>query len=217
MPKAKPATALAKEQTLLIISNGDKSAFIPRPKNHKAAIDAARRHFPAIRADDMVLQTNDLEMCNGKLIDIPSESWELIVDLLTTVSVIERHECPEKDKIVVLSKATVAKPRLVSSPDKLMLHCGLYDENVGSGTVSFGVKSSTTFARIVRHLAEKLGLDGEDDFRLLHQGQRIDPAATPQSLGLEDEDTLDVFMAQGGDEPRSRAARWAHAVRSITR
>ncbi|KAJ7177189.1 hypothetical protein C8R46DRAFT_989342 [Mycena filopes] len=209
MPKAKPASARApqKDQTLLRLLNGEKRVLIPRPKTYKAAIEAAHRHFPAIKAEDMVLQTKDLDICEGELYDIASESWELMVDSLTSISVIERHECPQDDEPVALDapassassevgvKPAVRKTAAVDPPsntssDKLALNCVLQE---GAGTVTLSVKASTTFARILPRLAEKKGLK-KDRFYLLYGGKRIKVTDTTQSLDMEDGDAIEVHQ-----------------------
>ncbi|KAJ7138842.1 hypothetical protein C8R46DRAFT_1200928 [Mycena filopes] len=194
MPKAKPATQ--KAQTLLILSNGAKRVLIPRPKTYKAAIDAARRHFPAITADDMVLQTNDLGICDGELIDIASESWELVVDSMTSVSVISRHECPEEEKPDVPHKTAVADSPLTASPKKLVLNCCLWDSGI---TLSIRVKYSATFGKIHSLVAATQGVE-RDAFSLIY-GDRIDDRDTPESLGLCDGDEIYALKTQLGGKP----------------
>ncbi|KAJ7177138.1 hypothetical protein C8R46DRAFT_1246546 [Mycena filopes] len=61
-----------------------------------------------------------------KLIDIASESWELVVDSMTSVSV-SRHECSDEDKLILPHKTAVADSPLTASPDKLVLNCLLWD------------------------------------------------------------------------------------------
>ncbi|KAJ7177128.1 hypothetical protein C8R46DRAFT_1188738 [Mycena filopes] len=190
MPKAKPAAPRAthKDQTLLILSNGVKRVLIPRPKTHKAAIDAARRHFPAIKAEDMVLQTKELEICEGELVDIAPESWELMVDSMTSISVVERHECPQENKPVVPRTSTVAPPAPRPSPDTLVLNCNIGDE----ANLTVHLKYSTKLAAMFLFLAHKYGLT-MDDYNATYDGGRISGEDTPQSLAMEDGDTIHFY------------------------
>ncbi|KAJ7138822.1 hypothetical protein C8R46DRAFT_603970 [Mycena filopes] len=199
MPKAKPATprATQKDQPLLILKNGVKRVLIPRPKTHKAAMDAARRHFPAIKADEMVLQTKELEICQGELVDIAPESWELMVDSMTSISVIERHECPQENKPVVPRKPAAIAPPFTPTPDKLTINCVFW---AGYGTVTLIIKPATTFARLLPLLAEKQDLK-IDSFYLLYDGRRLKDEDTPQSLHMEDGDEIDVLQRLLGGKP----------------
>ncbi|KAJ7138854.1 hypothetical protein C8R46DRAFT_1234099 [Mycena filopes] len=190
MPKAKPAAPRAthKDQTLLILSNGVKRVLIPRPKTHKAPIDAARRHFPAIKAEDMVLQTKELEICEGELVDIAPESWELMVDSMTSISVVERHECPQENKPIVPRTSTVVTPAPRPSPGELTLRL-----------TRFSIYS-TKLAAMFLFLAHKYGLT-MDDYNATYDGGRISGEDTPQSLAMEDGDTIHFYKEQRGGKP----------------
>ncbi|KAJ7177172.1 hypothetical protein C8R46DRAFT_889544 [Mycena filopes] len=200
MPKAKPATpsATQKDQPLLILKNGVKRVLIPRPKTHKAAIVAARRHFPAIKADDMVFQTKELDICEGELVDIAPESWELMVDSMTLSS--SSRDTSARRNISHSFRLTLppSNPRLVPHQvHKLTINCVFW---AGYGTVTLIIKPSTTFARLLPLLAEKQGLK-MDTFYLLYDGRRLEDEDTPQSLHMENGDEIDVLQRLLGGKP----------------
>ncbi|KAJ7097360.1 hypothetical protein C8R44DRAFT_812147 [Mycena epipterygia] len=99
MPKAKTSTrasASQKSQDLLILTDGKKHILIPRPKTYNAALDAVRRHFPKINQDRVKLQsvqTDQVEICDGELTEIAAESWETVVELVSSVFVAETPQC----------------------------------------------------------------------------------------------------------------------------
>ncbi|KAJ7893260.1 hypothetical protein B0H13DRAFT_856048 [Mycena leptocephala] len=103
MPKANTSkSSNTMDQSLLVITDGSKRVLIPRPKTYLAAIEVARRHFPSIRAQEMVLQTDKLAICEDELTDIAAESWETVIGFLSSVLVAERHECSkQRDDAVI--------------------------------------------------------------------------------------------------------------------
>ncbi|KAJ7762938.1 hypothetical protein B0H16DRAFT_1368503 [Mycena metata] len=200
MPKAaasKPA-AHKEQAALLILSNGTKRVLIPRPKSYKAAVDAARRHFPAIKAEDIVFQTKDLAICDGELLDIAPESWELVIDSIKAISVVERHECPQGSSPVIPSGKGLPPPLLAPSSDKLIIN--FYSCDTVGKIPSVTVKPTTPFRKIYKFVAEKAGLD-RDDFYLVFDGARFHEGQTPEDLNMCNGDYIDVGRTQRGGKP----------------
>lgn len=50
-------------------------------------LDTVCKHFPSIPRDVITLQTNQLDICDGHLVDITAEIWDDVVDLLNVVEV----------------------------------------------------------------------------------------------------------------------------------
>jgi len=50
-------------------------------------VDTASRHFSAIPSSSVLLQTRDLEICQGVLTVITSESWTYVRDEIQTLEV----------------------------------------------------------------------------------------------------------------------------------
>jgi small ubiquitin-related modifier len=61
----------------------------------------------------------------------------------------------------------------------------------------FLLKDSTKFAKVFQSYSEKVGIPVES-LRIMFDGNRVQDTDTPQSLGLEEEDTLDVYVYQIG-------------------
>ena len=60
-------------------------------------------------------------------------------------------------------------------------------------SVHFKVKKTTSFSKVFAAYASKLGKD-KASLRFMHDGSRIDDTATPESLGLEDNDAIDAMV-----------------------
>jgi hypothetical protein len=107
--KIKPSSA-KQIPTLLVLKHGQKRVMVNRHKSFKVSritfeilhmaqrycklmLDSACKHFPTIPRDAMTFQTNQLDICEGQYVDITAESWDKVVDLLTSVEV-TRTEIP---------------------------------------------------------------------------------------------------------------------------
>ncbi|KAJ7762959.1 hypothetical protein B0H16DRAFT_1311466, partial [Mycena metata] len=192
---------------------GTKRVLIPHPKSYKAAVDAARRHFPAIKAEDMVFQTKDLAICDDELIDIAPESWDLVIDLITSIlhARVFAGNCAcysSRDGCTASSFGTVfgcagpfyrtwAQFSLTQWLDELTINFKFWSADIGVPRVT--VKRSTTFRKIHDLVAQRAGLDS-DDFVLLYDGARLD-GHSPQTLEMCDGDSLEVMKSQLGGKP----------------
>lgn len=63
--------------------------------------------------------------------------------------------------------------------------------------VYFKVKKTTPFRRIMEAYCSKVGVE-TGQVRFLFDGERIEASQTPESLDLEDEDTIDAMVQQLG-------------------
>jgi len=70
-------------------------------------------------------------------------------------------------------------------------------KNSGGDEVTFKVKPDTAFHKIFGAYAAQKGVDPES-LTFLFDGKRVKGTETPKMLELEDEDMLDVTMAQVG-------------------
>ncbi|KAG1759221.1 hypothetical protein EDD22DRAFT_907209 [Suillus occidentalis] len=104
MPKASTtkggATRKSSKQIpkLLILIHGQKRVMTNRHKSYKTMLDSACRHFPTIPRDLMAFQTNQLDICEGHYVDITAETWDKVVDLLSSVEV-TRSELPLRNPL----------------------------------------------------------------------------------------------------------------------
>jgi len=63
--------------------------------------------------------------------------------------------------------------------------------------VFFKIKANTKLSKLQSAYATKVGKD-VNTIRFLYDGQRINDDATPSSLGMEDNETIDVMVEQVG-------------------
>lgn len=61
-------------------------------------LDNACKHFPTIPRDLMAFQTNQLDICEGHYVDITAETWDKVIDLLSSVEV-TRSELPLRNPL----------------------------------------------------------------------------------------------------------------------
>ncbi|KAG2358955.1 hypothetical protein BDR07DRAFT_1379016 [Suillus spraguei] len=56
-------------------------------RHHKLMLDSVCKCFPSILRDEVTLQTNRLNICDGHYVDITAEIWDDVIDLLHVVEV----------------------------------------------------------------------------------------------------------------------------------
>lgn len=83
------------------------------------------------------------------------------------------------------------KPDIKNEPITLRVK----DQN-GTETV-FKVKASTKFKRILDAYAQKTGASAES-LKLMYDGEQVNTDQTPHDLDIEDNDVLEVVLAQTG-------------------
>ncbi|KAJ7027306.1 hypothetical protein C8F04DRAFT_1222918 [Mycena alexandri] len=192
MPKAKKAT----EKPVgphLVFTNGTKHVLVFPPKTYQAAVHTARRHFPDIKEEDLILQTDELAAVDNRLTDIAPEIWESVVDSLSSVSVTERHACGRSDPVV-----RHKTPPALSKPSRNRRISIKLDFEHLSIPVSMNINS--TIDVLLPLLSARTGL-GQENFRITRDGARLLDSATPQGLGMTDGDSLNVFRTQSGRKP----------------
>ncbi|POY73904.1 hypothetical protein BMF94_3075 [Rhodotorula taiwanensis] len=72
------------------------------------------------------------------------------------------------------------------------------DPDAANGDVK--VKGTTKFGKIYAAVANQTGKD-DGSFIITYDGERVDKNATPEELGFEEEECLDVHIAQVGGAP----------------
>ncbi|KAJ6459127.1 hypothetical protein C8R47DRAFT_1328041 [Mycena vitilis] len=196
MPKAKPSkTRAAEQELLLVLTDGHKRVLVPRPKTYKAAIDTARRHFPSIKAENVVFQPDQLAICDEEMTDIVTESWEAVVGLISSVSIVERREPAQKVALIPVDVTVPpADPRRIDitfSAEK---------------NVEFVVRTyrDTPFERIRPHLEQHCGFDPcavRDGLRIIYDGETVMWKQTPHDFRMQNGAQVDIFKSQSGRKP----------------
>ncbi|KAJ7828776.1 hypothetical protein B0H14DRAFT_2452256 [Mycena olivaceomarginata] len=183
------------DQTHLVLTDGTKRVLVPRPKTYDLAIDAARRHFPSIKVQDIILQTDQLPICGEELTDIAPESWETLVDSLSSVVVAERQEPSEKDNRVPVHAPTTTKEIVAADPNKINIRLWFEGD-----TLSIAMRPTTPFIKVKALLAEKYGRCHRS-YTLDFDGFRLSGDDTPASRGIENNDSILVYLEQVGGKP----------------
>ncbi|KAL0065789.1 hypothetical protein AAF712_007277 [Marasmius tenuissimus] len=83
MPKASTSKKSSLNLLALAPSDGSTRAkLIPRPVSYIDAVNLVRKHFKICRGYDVVLETNELDICDGKMLEITEDVWEVVRDNL---------------------------------------------------------------------------------------------------------------------------------------
>ncbi|KAJ7092302.1 hypothetical protein B0H15DRAFT_833419 [Mycena belliarum] len=193
MPKVKPTTVTrSSKQTLFVLTDGKKRVLIPRPKTHKAAMDAVQVHFPQTGHNTSKLQTDQLEICDGEMTDITPESWETVIELVSSVFVARAHECHAPTSIGdTLVDSWAMDDRGTAISLKFQLE---------QASVTVRMKTDTKIVRALPAIARRFGIE-EEDCKMLYKGTRVHGDHTPLSLELEDGDIVPIYRDQVGGKP----------------
>ncbi|KAJ7762917.1 hypothetical protein B0H16DRAFT_502318 [Mycena metata] len=189
MPKAKK-TAEKPVGPHLIFTNKAKRVLAFRPKTYQAAVHTARKHFPDIKEEDFIFQTDELAAVDNTLTDIAPEIWESVVDSLSSVSVMERHTRGRSDPVVRLK---TPPPRSNSSHYRRIL----INVDFEHLCIPVSMNIGSTIDVLLPLLSARTGVD-QQDLRIIDEGVRVDTSATLYDLGMSEGASLDVFRAQEG-------------------
>ncbi|KAJ7616764.1 hypothetical protein DFH06DRAFT_105740 [Mycena polygramma] len=200
MPKAKPSTT---ENQYMVLTDGRRRVLVLRPKTYKAAVETARRHFPSIREEDLIFQTDELAICDGKMTEIAAESWNM-VDLLSLVVVTERQTLrkPSASRVPsasavgkhtasgsgVRASASAAAPDVESAPTQDTEHLTtLVESTVAEATTATDVVQAEPFAAQAQQLRNPTAQSTELDATksLLPAREENESAALCIALALE--------------------------------
>ncbi|KAJ7584126.1 hypothetical protein C8J56DRAFT_863527 [Mycena floridula] len=217
MPKA--ATKSAVQDPLLIVTDDSKRKRILLPRaalgrSYAEAISILKRHYP--RITEFSLETNELEVCDGEFAEITPESWLETLPRLSRLRVSQKEpeeESPE-DKAPVLPSTSVSSgksgPKVIAppawlrpaSPETMVLDRKIWIIIVEPSGDQCTLHARTTCAmeRIFRLTAQRLGRC-PNDLVWRYDGCRISQNDTPGSLGMEDNDRIDISLEQRGGKP----------------
>ena len=91
------------------------------------------------------------------------------------------------------SKASIIVAQPENNPEFIKLRVVAQD----SSEIHFRVKMTASMLKIMKNYAERVGVP-LSSLRFAVDGERIKDADTPASLGLENDDIIDVFQQQVG-------------------
>ncbi|KAG2062893.1 hypothetical protein BDR04DRAFT_1111935 [Suillus decipiens] len=94
----------------LVLKHGQRRVMVRRQRSYNLMVDSACKCFPSIPKDMIMLQTNQLDVCDGHYADITAEIWDDVIDLLRVVEVTRREE-------MTVPVPLPLDARAISSPD----------------------------------------------------------------------------------------------------
>ncbi|KAG1736357.1 hypothetical protein EDB19DRAFT_1721864 [Suillus lakei] len=208
MPKiSTEKTVDAKQRSnLLVLKHGQKRVMVTRDKSYKLMLDSARKHFPGIPRNAMTLQTNQLDICEGHYVDITAETWDKVIDLVTSVEVTPAGtllptplppnagavSLPENQSIVSAPQPEVNG----SEDDKVKVQLVLTSGEI----ISVTVKRTTQIQKIVDYAARRAG-NCSANYRAVWAGLRMDHKSSIGSYDVENGDSMRFWVEQTGGKP----------------
>ncbi|PQE04552.1 ubiquitin family protein [Rutstroemia sp. NJR-2017a BVV2] len=100
------------------------------------------------------------------------------------------HSTPQKDDGAGPVQASEAEVK----PGSIIIKVG---DQAGQEIV-FKLKRNKVLGKLMAAYCEAKSIKNQDDVRFLYDGERLKGPETPDSLEMEDEDRIDVFLTQIG-------------------
>ncbi|KAK7056622.1 hypothetical protein VNI00_002339 [Paramarasmius palmivorus] len=156
---------------------------------YSAALLEAKACFPQLAARPITLQTDQLEVSDGKMVDITPGAWSLVLDEVSTF-----HVFASSDSQPNTTPSPASNSRTVQTIRLTVMH-GVYP------SIDVYVKPTTQFRHLIRAVAAKFGFLCAEDLRLTYDGVRLADYDTPACYGMENGDTLLAMKDQRGGKP----------------
>lgn len=176
------------------------------------ALKTVAKHFPNLRGD-IVLQTDELEICAGELVEITAEAWSEVSPGLTTLQVIKSvpsepvapepiAQMPRQKDAATPCSSTIS---LTSAVIPILTPTSANSGRIAllfrhsSGRVSLSMSPDSPLEKALPWTAQRLG-KCKDDIYFIFDGIRVS-WQTPAELNMKDGDILDVLDHQVGGKP----------------
>lgn len=155
----------------------------------------------------MNFRTDELDVCDGHNVDISPETWGDVIDLISSVSIVEAK--PPKPSVhpLALSMPTPSPGGMSTVKHIFSTHICLADEKInvnfdfGTAAITLIAKPSTPFGKICDAACRRLGKDA-CEMRYSYGGwHRVHPDETPHSMGFQDGEVIKASLKQIGGKP----------------
>ncbi|KAK7452162.1 hypothetical protein VKT23_020790 [Stygiomarasmius scandens] len=191
MPRASSSLSQSARGTasgkLLKIVYGNRRVVIQRLETFQATLEAVQKHFrlnPLASAVELILETRDLEICDGEAVEISEDCWELVKDELRVLELREQS--------------------LVPCPN---LHPGfqgngfqVFVRTLTGKTVTFQVDPLDTVLDLKSSIQDKEGIPLEQQ-RLIFSRKQLEDGKTLSSYSIRHGSTIHVVVRLRGDKP----------------
>ncbi|KAG1841991.1 hypothetical protein C8R48DRAFT_643701 [Suillus tomentosus] len=181
---------------LLVLKHGQKRVMVNRHKSYNVMLDNACKHFPTIPRNAMTFQTNQLDICEGQLVNITAETWDKVIESLTSVEV-TRAESPLPIPLPPSgsTSSNAGAISLRSNNNKVRVYLVLASDDILSATIEL----SARVQELVDVVANKLG--GSTDFKTMWRGSRLNHNRSIGSYNISNGDSISFIMEQVGGKP----------------
>ncbi|THU78752.1 hypothetical protein K435DRAFT_769209 [Dendrothele bispora CBS 962.96] len=170
-------------EKLLVFVHGSRKVAVSRPETYYAAVCAAQEHFPHIPRPRIVLKTKDLAICDGELLEISSDIWEVVREEARTVEVAYKYQDP-------------------SLYDRGSVHSydgsfSIYVKSLTGKTIHYSVSLSDTVLDLKQTIQGSEGTP-VDQYELAFMGQFLDDDRTLSEYNIQRNAILTLVPALGG-------------------
>ncbi|KAL0065479.1 hypothetical protein AAF712_007543 [Marasmius tenuissimus] len=212
MPKATKAKATKKNHELLKLSPSDSPEHIKlaiRPARYLDAINLVRKQFKICFEYDITLQTDELDVCEGEMVEITADVWDAVKDDVNKLF----FKKSLASEFISHSPSAVARPIQSRTQHVVLDGYPLKDEeerimikvDSPQGRREFKVKLNQNIRRLKPAILERifgpLHTIDPSDYNLVYNGWRLDDRETIMSLGVEAGDCFDLYQVQRGGKP----------------
>ncbi|KAK1223417.1 hypothetical protein PQX77_013699 [Marasmius sp. AFHP31] len=223
MPKATKPKAAKKNHELLRLSPSDSSEhtkLVIRPARYPDAINLVRKHFKICFEYDVTLQTNELDVCEGEMVEVTAEVWDAVKDDVNKLFF----------RKSLVSGSNSHSPSVVARPiQPRMQHVALGGKLVkdeeerivitiesSQGRGEFKVKLNQNIGKLKRAFLERFigpshTID-PNDYNLVFDGSRLGEEETIMGAGAEDGDCFALYQAIEARVSLSLVPQWEFSV-----
>ncbi|KIY63606.1 hypothetical protein CYLTODRAFT_446515 [Cylindrobasidium torrendii FP15055 ss-10] len=110
----------AREPRFLVVTNGERKILLPKKTlldtTLEEALDIVSPYYTGIPRASLVLKTDQLEECEGELIELTRESWGFALPFLKGVTVCESREARASVRNVPATSHRLPSPSSSSEP-----------------------------------------------------------------------------------------------------
>ncbi|KAK0470992.1 hypothetical protein IW261DRAFT_1513954 [Armillaria novae-zelandiae] len=167
-----------------IVATDDKTSVLIR--RHEVAdyyslLPILHRHFRSISMESMVIQTNELNICVGRYVDIPHEVWADVGRWIDNIRVISR-------------------PSPTSSPASPSAQMQLFVRTPAGKTVTVTLPTDASVDNLVVNLQDREGIP-PDQQKLIFGGKKLEFARQLADYGIQNQSTIDLVQIWRGGKP----------------
>ncbi|KAK0464052.1 hypothetical protein IW261DRAFT_1524782 [Armillaria novae-zelandiae] len=167
-----------------IVATDDKTSVLIRRHevtDYYPAPHSSHRHFRSISMESMVIQTNELNICVGRYVDIPHEVWADVGRWIHNIRVISR-------------------PSPTSTPASPSTQMQLFVRTLTGKTVTVTLPTDASVDNLVANLQDLEGIP-PDQQTLFFMRRQLEFSRQLADYGIQNLSTIDLVLTLRGGKP----------------